>query len=145
MVAPHMESYQSNSSDNTCDFVRGREAVCEAVPIEKHARKHTDLEPFGGGGWFNGPCAVRDHEDEDKPFYISPVGTWRCEECDQGGDVVDLAMLCGGYDSPEAAILALAVEYGVELPHERNGHGPGTLTELPRRVSQVSPSLKMCV
>jgi hypothetical protein len=131
----------TDDPNHTYDFDKGREAVCGAIPIEKYARKHTDLEPFAGGGWFNGTCAVRDHEDEDKPFYISPAGTWRCEECDQGGDVVDLAMLCRGYDSPEAAILALAVEFGVELPQEHNGHGPGMLTELPRQVSQVSLSL----
>jgi AAA domain len=141
MVAPHRESYQSNSSNNTYDFDKGREAVCEAVPIETYARKHSVIESFGGGGWFNGPCTLGDHEAEDKPFYISPAGAWRCEACDQGGDVVDLAMLCGGYDSPEAAMLALAVEYGVELPHERNGHEPGRLAEAPRRVSQVSLSL----
>jgi hypothetical protein len=133
MVAPHREAYQSNSSNNTYDFNKGREVVCGAVPIEKYARKHTNLESFGGGGWFNGPCELGNHENEDKPFYISPAGTWRCEECDQGGDVVDLAMLCGGYDSPEAATLALAVEYGVELPHECNGHAAERLAEAPKR------------
>ena len=48
-------------------------------------------------------------------------------------------MLCGGYDSPEAAMLALAVEYGVELPHEHNGNGAR------RRVSQVSLLLNRSV
>jgi hypothetical protein len=131
----------TDDPNHTYDYDKGREAVCEAVPIETYARKHIAIEPFGVGGWFNGPCELGDHEDEDKPFYISPAGTWRCEACDQGGDVVDLAMLCGGYDSPEAAMLALAVEYGVELPHERNGHGAWVLEEAPKRVSQVSLSL----
>jgi hypothetical protein len=139
MVAPHMESYQSNSSDNTYDFVRGREAVCEAVPIETFARKHTALESFGGGGWFSGPCP-RNHEGENESFFISPVGTWRCEECDQGGDVVDLATLWRDYNSPEAAILALAVEYGVELPQESNGHHSGFLTfRTAKEVAEATP------
>jgi hypothetical protein len=107
--------------DCVYDFDKGREVVCEAVPIERVARKYTDLEPLGSGGWFNGPCGLAGHEVKDESLYITPAGTWRCEGCDRSGDVVDLAMLCGGYDSPSAAILALAAEHDVELPRERSG------------------------
>jgi hypothetical protein len=117
MIAPQNQVNQSNS-DYIYDFDNGREAICKAVPIEKVARKYTDLGPFGSGGWFNGPCP-RNHEDDS--FYISPAGTWQCEECGHSGDVVDLAMLYGGYDSPSAAILGLATEHDVELPRERSG------------------------
>jgi hypothetical protein len=99
-----------------------REAVREAVSVEKVARRHTDLDPFGGGGWFNGACALPSHDDKDESFYILPQGTWRCEGCNQAGDVVDLEFLCGDYNSPSEAVLALAAQYGVQLPQERNGH-----------------------
>jgi hypothetical protein len=98
----------------------GRDAVCEAVATEAVARRYTNLEPFGGGGWFNGPCPLH-REDKERSFYLAPAGTWRCEGCGQNGDVVDLEVACRNHSSPSEAILALAAEYGVELPQQRNG------------------------
>lgn len=96
---------------------QSREAVCSEIPIEKVARRHIpDLEPFGGGGWYTGACPKTDHADEDKPFYIMPGGTWKCEGCGRSGDAVDLEYLFGDHGSPEEAVMALAVEYGVKLP-----------------------------
>ena len=99
-----------------------REAVCEVIPVEKVARRHTDLEPFGGGGRFTGQRVLPDHVGTDQSLYIVPAGKWRCEECGQGGNVVDLEFLCGGYGSPAEAMMALAVEPGVNLPQERVGN-----------------------
>jgi hypothetical protein len=128
----------TDDPDNTYDL--SREAVCEAVPIETVARKFTPLEPFGSGGWFNGPCALPSHDDKDESFYTTPTGTWRCEECDQGGDVVDLATLCGGYSSAHQAMLSLAAEYGVELPQAPNGHHSSFLNfRTAKEVAQTTP------
>jgi hypothetical protein len=101
-----------------------REAVCEAVAIEKVARRHIPgLEPFGGGGWYTADCPFEDNKDQS--FYIVPAGTWQCEGCDRGGDVVDLEFLCGNYISPSEAMLALAIAYDVVLPQNRKGNAPG--------------------
>lgn len=102
-------------------FCSDREAVCEAVAIEKVARKYTTLEPFGGDGWFNGPCPLHDHDDKDRSIYITPAGRWQCQGYGQAGDVVELEFLCGNYTSPSEALLALAIEHDVELPQARNG------------------------
>src|SRR5918994_736063 len=63
--------------DDTHGYRNGRETVCEAVAIEEVARKHTDLEPLGGGGWFTPPCALPDHDDKGQSLYISPQGRER--------------------------------------------------------------------
>jgi hypothetical protein len=115
------------------------EAVREAVPVEKEARKHVNLEPFGGGGWYNGPCPLG-HEDKDKSFYIAPGGTWECGVCEKSGDVVDLAYLCGDYGSPSEAMLALAVEHGLELPQDRNGRHSAFLNfRTAKEVAEATP------
>jgi hypothetical protein len=105
--------------DDTYDLAR--EVVCEAVPTEKVARKHTDIEPFGRDGWYVGDCPRRNCTDIHESFYVSREGSWECYECGHSGDVVDLELLCGNYGSPEEAIIALASEYGVELPPEHKG------------------------
>src|ERR671911_2534385 len=92
------------------------EAVRDAVPVEEVARRYTDLEPFSGKAWFTGRCALPDHEDKTASFYIYPPGRWWCYGCGRGGDVVDLEFHCGGYGELWEAMIALAVEYGVELP-----------------------------
>jgi hypothetical protein len=89
--------------------------------MEEVARRYVpDLEPFGGGGWFTGTCPLPNHDDKNQSLCITPEGTWECQGCEQGGDVVSLAALCGDYDSPQQAITALAAEYGIELQHEPN-------------------------
>jgi hypothetical protein len=116
-----------------------RKAVCEVVAIEKVARRYIpDLEPFGGGGWYTGDCPLEDNKDQS--FYIAPGGTWQCEGCGRGGDVVDLELLCGNYGSPSEAVLALAIEYDVELPRERNGHHPAFLKfRTAKEVAEATP------
>jgi DNA primase len=100
------------------------QAVRDAVPIEEIARRYTRLEPFGGNAWFVGRCPLPDHEDKTPSFYIYPPGRWWCYGCGRGGDVVDLEFHCGDYGELWEAMVALAVEYGVELPKRSEGwHG----------------------
>jgi hypothetical protein len=124
--------------DATHGYRDGRETGCEAVAIEEVARKHTDLEPLGGGGWFTAPCALPDHDGQDQSFYISPQG-WECNACRQGGDVVDLEFLCGGHASPHEAMTALAAEHGVELPQERNGRRSALNFRTAKEVAEATP------
>jgi hypothetical protein len=86
------------------------------VPIEEVASRYTTLEPFGGKAWFTGRCALPDHEDKTPSFYIYPPGRWWCYGCDRGGDMIDLEFICGDYNELWAAMISLAVEYGVKLP-----------------------------
>lgn len=103
----------------TYGFRKSCEAVREAVPIEEVARRYTELEPCGGKARFLGRCPMPDHEDRTPSFYVYPdeIGSrWWCYGCGRGGDVVDLEFFCGGYGEPWEAMIALAVEYDVELP-----------------------------
>lgn len=97
-------------------FRKGCDAVRDAVPIEEVARRYTDLQLFGGKAWFVARCALPDHEDKTASFYIYPPGRWWCYGCGRGGDVVDLEFHCGDYGELWEAMIALAVEYDVELP-----------------------------
>jgi len=92
------------------------EAIKAAVPIENVARRHTELRPLGGKAWFDGRCPLPDHDDHDPSFYIYPPGRWWCYGCGRGGDVIDLEFFCGGYAEKWGAMIALAIEYDVELP-----------------------------
>jgi hypothetical protein len=100
----------------TYGFRKCCEAIREAVPIETVARRYTDLEPFGGQAWFTGRCPLPDHEDKTPSFYIYPPGRYWCYGCNRGGDVVDLEFFCGDYGELWEAMIALSLEYGVELP-----------------------------
>ena len=101
---------------HTYGFRKCCEAIREAVPIEEVARRYTELEPFGGQAWFTGRCPLPDHEDKTPSFYIYPPGRYWCYGCNRGGDVVDLEFFCGNYGELWEAMIALSVEYGVELP-----------------------------
>jgi DNA primase len=57
-----------------------------------------------------------DHEDKMPSFYVYPPGRYHCYGCGSGGDVVDLEFHCGDYEELWEAMVALSVEYGVELP-----------------------------
>jgi hypothetical protein len=105
-----------NPPDTSNGFRKCCEAIRGAVPIEEVARRYTKLEPLGGQAWFTGRCPLPDHEDKTPSFYIYPPGRWWCYGCGRGGDVVDLAFHCGDYAELWEAMIALAVEYGVELP-----------------------------
>src|SRR5215218_11142418 len=102
--------------NNVYGFRKCCEAIRDNVPIEEVARRYTHLEPFGGNAWFVGHCALPDHEDKTPSFYVYPPGRYHCYGCGGHGDVVDLEFHCGGYNELWAAMIALAVEYGVELP-----------------------------
>jgi DNA primase len=114
-LAPH-ESYQSSSSEHTYGFRECCEAIREAVPIEEVARRYTDLEPLWGRAWFTGRCPLPTHEDKDPSFYIYPPGRYYCYGCGSSGDVIDLEFFCGDYGELWEAMIALSLEYGVELP-----------------------------
>jgi DNA primase len=101
---------------HTYGFSKCCEAIHEAVPIEEVARRYTELELFGGQAWFTGRCPLPDHEDRTPSFYIYPPGRYWCYGCNRGGDVVDLEFFCGDYGELWEAMIALSVEYGVELP-----------------------------
>jgi hypothetical protein len=101
---------------HTYGFRKCCEAIREAVPIEEVARRYTELEPFGGQAWFTGRCPLPDHEDKTHSFYIYPPGRYWCYGCNRGGDVVDLEFFCGDYGELWEAMIALSLEYGVELP-----------------------------
>jgi DNA primase len=107
---------QYSPPDTSYGFRKSCEAVRDAVPIEEIARRYTKLEPFGGKAWFSGRCPLPDHEDKTPSFYIYPPGRWHCYGCGRGGDVVDLEFHCGDYGELWEAMIALVVEYDVELP-----------------------------
>jgi DNA primase len=114
-----MGVYNGGQREPTYGFMKCCAAVREAVPVEEIARRHTNLEPFGGKAWFTGRCPLPDHEDRTPSFFIYPGevgGRWWCYGCSRGGDVVDLEFHCGDYGELWEAMISLAVDYGVELP-----------------------------
>jgi hypothetical protein len=114
-LSPH-RIIQDSPPDTSYGFRKCCEAIRDAVPIEVVARRYTKLEPFGGNAWFTGRCALPDHEDKTPSFYIYPPGRYHCYGCNRGGDVVDLEFHSGDYGELWEAMIALAVEYDVELP-----------------------------
>src|ERR671912_351263 len=105
-----------NPPNASYGFRKCCEAVRDAVPIEEVARRYTTLEPCGGKAWFTGRCPLPEHEDRTPSYYIYPPGRWWCYGCDRGGDVIDLEFICGDYNELWAAMISLALEYGVKLP-----------------------------
>ena len=114
-LAPH-QFYQHSLPDDTYGFRKCCEAIREAAPIEEVARRYTDLEPLGGRAWFTGRCPLPDHEEKTPSFYLYPPGRFHCYGCDRNGDVVDLEFFCGDYGELWEAMIALSLEYNVELP-----------------------------
>src|SRR5215207_6299457 len=107
---------QDSLPDPSYGFGKCCEAVRKMVPLEEVARRYTNLEPFGGKAWFTARCPLPQHEDRTPSFYIYPPGRYHCFGCGGNGDVVDLEFHCGDYGELWEAMIALAVEYGVELP-----------------------------
>jgi DNA primase len=116
MAASPTQIITAGDPHHTYGFRKCCEVIREAVPIEEVARRYTDLEPFGGQAWFTGRCPLPDHEDKTPSFYIYPPGRYWCYGCNRGGDVVDLEFFCGDYGELWEAMIALSLEYGVELP-----------------------------
>ncbi len=117
--------YTTNRAQATGDSRRYR-GVSYVRPIDaaKEAVSCVDLADrlCGPGGlrhvgkeWV-GRCPLPDHEDRTPSFYVYPPGRWWCYGCSRGGDVVDLEYHCGDYGKLWVAMVALAVDYGVELP-----------------------------
>ena len=106
----------SQPPEKTYGFRKSCEAIRAAVPVEEIARRYTELKPLGGRAWFDGCCPLPDHDDRNPSFHIYPPGQWWCYGCGRGGDVIDLEFFCGGYAELWQAMIALAVEYNVELP-----------------------------
>jgi hypothetical protein len=104
------------SPTNSYGFRKCCEVIRAKAPIEDRARRFTKLEPLGGNAWFTGRCPLPDHEDKTPSFYIYPPGRYHCYGCGQNGDVIDLEFHCGDYGELWEAMIALAVEYDVELP-----------------------------
>ena len=100
----------------TYGFRRCCQAIREAVPIEEVARRYTDLELLGGRAWFTGRCPLPTHEDRTPSFYIYPPGRFYCYGCGASGDVVDLEFHCGLHQELWEAMVALSLEFNVELP-----------------------------
>jgi CHC2-type zinc finger protein len=119
MTAP-IAIVQNSPPDTSYGFHRCCEAIRDVVPIENVARRYTKLEPLGGAAWFTGRCPLPDHGDKTPSFYIYPPGRFHCYGCGRSGDVVDLEFHCGDYGELWEAMIALAVDYGEELP-ERTG------------------------
>jgi hypothetical protein len=105
-----------NYTPQTRTGVSAFRAVREAVPVEEIAGRYTELQPFGGNAWFTARCPLPDHEDKTPSFYIYPKHRWYCFGCSRGGDVMDLEFQCGDYGELWEAMIALAVEFDVELP-----------------------------
>ena len=100
-------------------FRNACEAVREVVPVEKVARRYTELRPYGGRAWFVGRCPLPSHEDKTPSFYVYPdeiASRWWCYGCSSGGDVIDLEARCEGHTELWSAMVALAVEFDVVLP-----------------------------
>lgn len=114
-------------------FRKSADAVKAAVPIEYVAQRYTEITPLGGKAWGSGRCPLPDHDDSTPSFYLYPDGRFYCFGCGRGGDVIDLEFFCGSYGALWEAMIALAHDYGVELPrrpeswHRRNQekYGPG--------------------
>lgn len=62
-------------------------------------------------------CPLPDHNEKTPSFtvYEDPERGFYCFGCNRGGDVLELWMLAGGISEKWAALVSLAMEYGVEL------------------------------
>lgn len=119
MPSPPVHTSTSYGFRKSCAAVRA------AVSLEEIAGRYTTLERLGSGrAWFVARCPMPDHEDRTASFYIYPGedgGRFHCYGCGRGGDVIDLAFLCGGYAELWEAMIALALEFDVKLPERPRG------------------------
>lgn len=111
-------------SERTGAFHRRRfELVKEAVSVPILA---SDLLSERGqslrrsGERWRGPCPVCGHGASSGAFSCGQH-LFYCFRCGEGGDVVKLADLASGFDSPSMACAWIAHRYGVELPERPEG------------------------
>lgn len=111
----------SGRQDPTFALQRRRfDIIKEAVPVASLARDLIE-EDLGRlrttGGYLRGYCPICKQGNHSQAFQAQLEGTlWNCFACGEGGDVITLADLAGGFNSTTAAVAWLADRYHVELP-----------------------------
>lgn len=98
------------------------EMIKEAVSVATLAR---DLIEDASGrvressGELRGYCPICGHGNHSEAFsaQAKPAGIlWHCHACGEGGDVIELAQLAGGFQYASEAVAWLGWRYGIELP-----------------------------
>lgn len=96
------------------------EIIKEAVSVTTLARDL--IEDASGriresGGELRGYCPVCGHGNHSEAFSAQLEGAlWHCHACGEGGDVIELAQLAGGFQYASEAVAWLGWRYGIELP-----------------------------
>ncbi len=99
------------------------QAVREAVPLHEVAGRYIELHEVDNK--YLGCCPLHVDSGESVGFSCDPDRRWRCSQCCQEGDVIDLAFHLGDYGERWEAMVALAVDYGVDIPEDpRSWFGP---------------------
>jgi len=108
---------QRNSERQFGHFLKPTEAVKATVPIMEVAPRYVDLQRQGGN--YLGLCPF--HQERTPSFYIyADTNRFYCFGCQESGDVLDLHRRCGHFGTLWEAVVALAVEFDVELPRRSN-------------------------
>lgn len=69
------------------------------------------------GNEWRGQCPICLNGNHSEAFGAdSEKNVWHCFACGEGGDVIQLAKLAGGFDSAAMAVAWLGFTYGVDLP-----------------------------
>ena len=111
----------SGRQDPTFALQRRRfDIIKEAVPVATLARDLIE-EDLGRlrttGGRIRGYCPICKNGNHSEAFSASlNENMWYCFACKEGGDVITLANLAGGFHSTAAAVAWLADKYGADLP-----------------------------
>jgi DNA primase len=90
------------------------EMLREQIDLAELAGRYTDLQTSGRA--LVGCCPHPDHDDEHPSFYVYPDARFTCYGCRWRGDVTDFHAGVKGLRPGIEAALALAREYGVDLP-----------------------------
>lgn len=107
-------------STNTALQQRRFQTIKEELPVVTVA---ADLVKQNAGRWeqrghnWRGQCPVCLNGNHSQALSVDPEENyWKCFACGEGGDVIELAKLVGGFDSAAMAVAWLGYAYGVELP-----------------------------
>ena len=118
---PYLKRNPSGRQDPTFALQRKRfDIIKEAVPVATLARDLVE-EDLGRlrttGGRIRGYCPICRNGNHSEAFSASiSENMWFCFACQNGGDVITLADLAGGFNSTTAAVAWLADKYHVDLP-----------------------------